>query len=357
MSPRRIAVVLGPLLFNWAPDRVRDFYARMADEAPIDRAYLGEVVCGKRAPLLAGALADSAERLGRGGKAVVWSAPALPATPRERREARDLIGASDLVELNDISGLAHLRPGDRFVAGPFLNVYNEAAAGELARRGCVRICANVELPLSSIATIARVCPALEFEVFGFGRLPLALSGRCYHAREHGLHKDSCRFVCDRDPDGLDVRTLDGEAFLAINGVQTMSHGVQLSTAPADVLREAGVTALRISPHTADMVAVASAFRRFLDDRIDARELAAAVEATGPAGPLVNGYLSGRAGLTAVSAASVGSACPDHHAWPRGSGGDSHAPAIHRGALPPGLKSENETWLRAQLDRGRLSVRK
>jgi O2-independent ubiquinone biosynthesis protein UbiV len=301
MSPRPIELVLGPLLFNWAPGRVRDFYARMADEAPIDRAYLGEVVCGKRAPLLGGALADSAERLERGGKAVVWSAPALPATPRERRAAHDLIAAGALVELNDVSGLAYLRPGGRFVAGPFLNVYNEAAAGELAKRGCVRMCANVELPLSSIATIARASPALEIEVFGFGRLPLALSGRCYHARENGLHRDSCQFVCDRDPDGLAVRTLEGEAFLAVNGVQILSHGVQLANAPPDVLREAGVSALRLSPHTADMVGVTSAFRRFLDERIDARELAAAVEATGPAGPLVNGYLSGRAGLTLVSA--------------------------------------------------------
>mgnify|MGYP000529376250 CR=1 FL=1 len=46
----------------------------------------------------------------------------------------------------------------------------------------------------------------------YGRLPLALSGRCYHARAQGLHKDSCQLVCDRDPDGLAVRTLEGQDF-------------------------------------------------------------------------------------------------------------------------------------------------
>src|SRR5690606_35782502 len=100
----------------------------------------------------------------------------------------------------------------------------------------------------------------EIELFAFGRLPLALSGRCYHARHHGLHKDSCRFVCDRDPDGMEVRTLDGDGFLAVNGIQTLSHAVQVCDAAPDELAAAGVKALRLSPHSCDMVAVACAFR-------------------------------------------------------------------------------------------------
>ncbi len=44
-------LTLGPVLFNWAPERWRDFYFRIADEAPLDIVYLGEVVCFKRAPL------------------------------------------------------------------------------------------------------------------------------------------------------------------------------------------------------------------------------------------------------------------------------------------------------------------
>lgn len=293
---RRIELALGPLLFNWSPDRVRDFYARIADEAPVNRVYLGEVVCGKREPLLAGSLAEAAERLVRGGKTVVWSSPALPATPRERRAARELIAKAELVELNDMGGLSHLPLGGRFVAGPFLNVYNALASAELARRGCVRICANVELSLDAVGAIASACPDLEFEVFAFGRLPLALSGRCYHARAHGLHKDSCQFACDRDPDGMAVATLEGAPFLAVNGIQTLSHGVQVADASPEALRRAGVSALRLSPHTADMVAVAAAFRRFADAAIDVDELRAEIVEASPPGLLVNGYLSGAPGM-------------------------------------------------------------
>ena len=43
----KTGLTLGPVLFNWSPDRLRDFYARIADEAEVDRVHLGEVVCGK----------------------------------------------------------------------------------------------------------------------------------------------------------------------------------------------------------------------------------------------------------------------------------------------------------------------
>lgn len=290
-----IQITLGPLLFNWAPERIRDFYGRIADEAPVDRVYLGEVVCGKRAPLLDNALADAADRLEAAGKMVVWSTLGLPALRRDRKAIAALAAdQSALIEVNDVSAL--LDRSGPFVAGPLLNVYNEGAARELASRGCVRLCPNVELSLAAVSAIAAACPELEIELFAFGRLPLALSGRCYHARHHGLHKDNCQFVCDRDPDGLDLQTLDGRDFLAVNGVQTLSHGVQLADIAPERLREAGVSALRLSPHTADMVAVAEAFRAFVDNRIDGDALAARAAAAGPPGAFVNGYLRGGAGL-------------------------------------------------------------
>lgn len=299
MTPIPIELSLGPLLFNWPAPQVETFYARIAETTSIDRIYLGEVVCGKRAPLLADVLTRAADRLGAAGKTVVWSSMSLPTNPRERRAGRTLAALDDLVEINDISALADRTPGAPFVAGPLLNVYNEGAARELTARGCVRLCANVELPLTSIASLARACPTLELEVFAFGRLPLALSGRCYHARAHGRHRDTCQYVCDRDPDGMAVRTLDGQEFLAVNGVQTLSHGVQVVDLEPAALRDAGVRALRLSPHSCDMVAVAAAFRRFADAEIDAAELRAAVRETRPPGALVSGYLRGGAGLQAA----------------------------------------------------------
>lgn len=300
MTEISLQLTVGPLLFNWTPERIRNFYGRIADQAPVDRVYIGEVVCGKRAPLLDHAFSDAAERLEAAGKQVVWSGLGLPALRRDRKAIAALSADQEsLIEINDVSAL--LERSGPFVAGPLLNVYNEAAARELMSRGCVRLCANVELSLAAVSAIAAGCPGLEIELFAFGRLPLALSGRCYHARHHGLHKDNCQFVCDRDLDGLDIRTLDGRDFLAVNGVQTLSHGVQLADIPPAELRRAGVTALRLSPHTADMVAVARGFRAFADGRIDAVELAAQARAAGPPGPFVGGYLRGVAGLQPAGA--------------------------------------------------------
>ena len=296
MSEAAIELALGPLMFNWSAERIADFYAAVAEESDLDRVYLGEVVCGKREPFISGPLAEAAERLARAGKMVVWSTLALPTTPRERRGVAQLAGGEGLVEINDISALAHRSPSAAFVAGPLLNIYNEAAARELMARGCVRLCPNVELSLPAIGRLAQACPGLEIELFAYGRLPLALSGRCYHARVRGLHKDSCQLVCDRDPDGLAVRTLEGQDFLAVNGVQTLSHGTQVADLPVAALRAAGVGALRLSPHTGDMLKVIAAFRDFSWGRSSAQDLAARVRESGPPGPLVNGYLHGLAGV-------------------------------------------------------------
>lgn len=291
---RPLQLTMGPLYFHWDAERIVDFYGRLADEAPVDRVYLGEVVCGKREPLAHRALQVAAERLRDAGKDVVWSAPAMPASPRERASAHAMAQAGQ-VELNDMSGLSGRDPSLPFVAGPLLNIYGESAAAELVARGCRRLCPNVELPLSAIAEISRALPDLEIELFAFGRLPLALSGRCYHARLNGLAKDACQFVCRRDPDGLAVDTIEGQPFMAVNGVQTLSHGVQLADIAPDRLRAAGVTALRLSPQTSDMIVVATAFRAFLDGRLGLEALRAAVREAAPPGGLVNGYLSGAAG--------------------------------------------------------------
>ena len=290
----KIELALGPVYFNWSPQKLEDFYDRIANEAPIARVHIGEIVCGKRSPLNAGALARSAERLRQAGKTVVWSGLIAPVNKRERGMIRDLIATGDEIEVNEMGGMTHLK-GQPFTAGPFLNLYNENALALMARLGCTRWCARVELPLNSIRTMARALPTLGTELFGFGRLPLAHSGRCYHARQHGLTKDSCQYVCDRDPDGASIETLDGEPLLAYNGVQTLSHSLQVCSMNAKALSEAGVRALRLSPHDIDMVAVAEAFRDHLDGKLDSEAFVSRLVGYLPGWPISNGYLSGRAG--------------------------------------------------------------
>jgi collagenase-like PrtC family protease len=289
-----IALTLGPLLFHWPAERLEDFYRRIADEAPVDRVHVGEVVCGKRMPFSDPVWPELVERLERGGKEVVLSTLAAPTTMRERRAVAELCADGRLVEINDVTAVP-ARAGNPFVAGPFVNVYNEATAQFLIRRGACTICPPVELSLAAVGAIAAACPEAAFEVFAFGRLPLALSGRCYHARLHGLHKDSCQFICGRDPDGLTVDTLDGQPFLAINGVQTLSAGVQAVLAAPAALAAHGIRRLRLSPHACDMVQVARTYAAFLDGELAPDEARTSLSRLDLPGPLVDGYARGAAG--------------------------------------------------------------
>nr|MDQ2705139.1 U32 family peptidase [Pseudomonadota bacterium] len=127
-----------------------------------------------------------------------------------------------------------------------------------------------------------------------------LSGRCYHARLHGLHKDSCQFTCEQDADGLVVDTLDDQSFLAINGVQTMSAQVHAAmVTPADFIAS-GIHRLRLSPHSCDMVEVARIYRSLLDGRQEPEGARALLAGLDLPGALVDGYAHGRAGATATS---------------------------------------------------------
>lgn len=283
------ALTLGPLFFHWPAERLADFYRRIADEAPVDRVHVGEVVCGKRMPFSDPAWPDIIERLERAGKEVVVSTLAAPSTVRERRGVAQLCGDDErMVEVNDVTAMA-ARGGRPFVTGPFLNVYNEAAAQFMGRQGARTICPPVELSLAAVGGMARACPGIEFELFAFGRLPLAMSGRCYHARLHGLHKDSCQFRCEIDADGLAVETLDDQAFLAINGVQTLSNQVQVFCPEPETLRREGVGRLRLSPHGCDMAAVAKLYRELLDGAKEPGAVREALSHLDLPGGMVDGY--------------------------------------------------------------------
>jgi collagenase-like PrtC family protease len=289
-------LTLGPVLFNWPAAIWRDFYFRMADEAPVDTVVVGEIVCSKRAPFVAPEMPAVIERLRNAGKEVLLGSLILVTLERERRATAELAAIDGLgVEANDMSCLSGLN-GRPHAIGPFLQVYNAATAFYFAGRGATRICLPPELPAASIATIALALPNVMTEVFAFGRVPLAISARCYHARLAGLSKDNCRFVCQEDADGLDVETLDGEPFLAINGVQTLSHGCTNLLGDLAELAAMGVGAVRLSPQSCDMVAVARAFRDVLDGRLEVGDgLETLARVVAPA-RFLNGFLHGRPGV-------------------------------------------------------------
>lgn len=295
----RMQLSLGPVLYNWAPERWRDFYFAIADEAPVDVVSVGEIVCSKRSPFFDDHLPAVIERLRSTGKQVLLGSLILVSQRRERRQTEELAAVKDmLVEVNDLTCLRALA-GRPHAIGPFVNIYNESAAAFHAAQGAARICLPPELPLSSVVAIAAGVPDVAVEVFAFGRVPLAISARCYHARVHKLAKDNCRFVCDKDPDGLALKTLEQQDFLAINGVQTLSYACTNLLGDASRLREAHVASLRLSPQDCDMVAVAKVFRDVLDGRDDAEGGNRRLAALYPSAPFSNGFLHGSAGVSYV----------------------------------------------------------
>lgn len=289
-------LTLGPVMFNWAPDAWRDFYFRIADEAPVETVYLGESICSKRAPLFDPHFEAVAARLAAAGKTVVFSTLSEVMSKLDRKLVEN-ISAGELVEANDASAFPYLR-GRPHRIGPFVNVYNERTLGVLARGGARNICLPVELPAAAIRTLAAEARALDvtLEVQVFGRLPLALSARCYHARAHGRSKDSCQFVCENDPDGLVLRTLDDRPFLAVNGIQTMSFEYLNLSGDLGALQDMGIRRFRLSPHSCDMVRVANVFRAALDRRIDLQEAQAQLEALTIEAPFSNGFFHGKPGM-------------------------------------------------------------
>lgn len=290
-------LTLGPILFHWPAQQKIDFYARIADEAAIDTVYLGEVICSKRSPFFDKHYAEVTERLERGGKTVVFASLAEVMLKRERNMMAGFCEGTDhMIEVNDTSGLFHLNDRPHMI-GPLMNVYNEDTMTYLASKGATRFCLPPELPGPSVEIMCEHAKELgvSIEVQVFGRTSLALSARCYHARAHGRIKDNCQFVCEEDPDGMPLDTLTGQRFLAINGIQTLSHTYLNLLPELDTLKSMGVSHYRLVPHTQDMVAVAQIYRDTLDTKINADEAESRLSNLEIPAPFANGFWHGKAG--------------------------------------------------------------
>ena len=288
MTPQ---LTLGPVLYNWEPETWRDFYFEVADEAPVDTVFLGEVVCSKRAPLFDSFLEEVVTRLDRGGKKLVFSTLAEVTSNIDRRAMERVATSGEfLIEANDASALWHL-DGRPHAIGPYMNVYNEDSLEFVASNGARSICLPPEMPASGIAALGKLAGELgiELEVQVYGRIPLALSARCYHARAHDRTKDSCLFVCEKDPDGMVLHTLEGRPFLSINGIQTLSYTCLNLINELDELSASGISRFRISPQSTGTVAVAKSFDALLSKKITPAEANECLQECGLKVPFSNGF--------------------------------------------------------------------
>ena len=294
-------LALGPVLYYWSKEILLDFYERIA-ASPVEIVYLGETICSKRRPLHTEEWLTLAERLRSAGKEVVLSTLALLEAESELKSLRHLCeNGRFTVEANDMSAVRLLsEQGVPFVLGSGINIYNHRTLQFLAGLGAKRWVMPVELSAETLATMQAARPtSVETEVFVYGRLPLAYSARCFTARHHDLPKDDCRFRCLDYPEGLTVNTREGQAFLALNGIQTQSAQTCNLLPELNELRELKVDVLRISPQAEGTEAVIEAFTACLRGERDPLEAARAINTTLPYGAC-DGYWRGQAGLLQVA---------------------------------------------------------
>jgi collagenase-like PrtC family protease len=222
---------------------------------------------------------------------VVLSAQALLESESDLKATRRLVDeAGCKLEANDL-GAVNLVQGKPFVAGPHLNIYNEETLATYARYGMTRWVPPLEATRTLIETIHTSRPqGVETEVFVFGKLPLAFSARCFTARHYNLNKDDCQFKCLDHPEGMTLKTREGQAFLCINGIQTMSAQSYNLLHEVPTMLEMGIDIIRVSPqpkHTAEILAAFDAARRGQP---------ASAQAEWSSEGLVDGYWFGDAGI-------------------------------------------------------------
>ncbi len=298
-------LTLGPVLFDWKKDELLRFYDEAAD-MPVDRVYLGEVVCAKKRGLSVKDIEVVGKKLEKAGKEVVVSSLAVVSNEDELKLVRDIaqlpfsIEANDMSVFNILTPNSELRTPNSIIAGPHITTYNVPSIEFLKGIGVKRIVFPVELSRDSVNYCIQNTN-IDAEVFAHGKAPLAFSWRCYTSRKYGLNKSNCQYHCKQHPDGILLKTIDGEPTFTINGTSVLSALTYTLVEVIEDLKAIGVNAIRISPQYQRTKRIVDVFRKRLYGIVGPEEGLALLKETSPQG-FCNGWYWGKAGKEYTGAA-------------------------------------------------------
>lgn len=240
--------------YFWSKDAYYEFYHNLA-ETNVDIVYLGETVCSKRRSMKLNDWLILAELLEQSGKQAVLSSLILLEAESEVKYLNKICAQKNfLIEANDMSAVQLASQcNNEFVVGNTINIYNNQSLQYMAELGMSRWCVPVELGKTEIQSMLEKLKSLQIEIEYqvFGRLPLAVSARCFTARHHQLPKDNCQFKCLEDEQGILLETQEGDSFAQINGIQIQSAKVTNLVSRWNELADMGVDIARIVPLSAE----------------------------------------------------------------------------------------------------------
>jgi len=306
-------LTLGPVLFDWKKEDLFRFYDEVAD-MPVDRVYLGEVVCAKKKGLTVKDIEVVGKKLEKAGKEVVVSSLAVVSNEEELKLVRDIANLPFTVEANDMSVFNVLPtshsplPTREIIAGPHITTYNVPSIDFLKSVGVKKVVFPVELSRDSVSYCIQNT-GIDAEVFAHGKVPLAFSWRCYTSRAYGLNKTNCQYHCKQHPDGMLLKTIEGEPTFTVNGTSILSALTYTLVELIEDLKAIGIKALRISPQYQHTKKIVDVFKKRIEGIIGPDEGLAMLKETSLLGSPIkafedkfcNGWYFGKAGKEYVAA--------------------------------------------------------
>ncbi len=297
-------LTLSPVYSAWDKQRLKNFYIKGAANMDVSTVYVGEVICQKRALLSNQDYKDIVSALKKSGKTVYMASLALITNKDELERTLQFAHLFDGIEVNSF-GVLNLIIKDEslkdkdIIFGPFMNIYNSVATGYIKKFNPARLVIPYEVPYDTIKGITQGAD-IPVEVNAWGHLSTALSWRCYTARTFELGREDCRKKCFDFPEGILLNTIDDEDLYIMNGIQVLSSKIHCIIEQLDMLKEANVPYLRITPAyhcTADVVNIYSGV---VNGNIDKKEAVKMLDAYAEHG-LSNGWFLGKPGWEYIAA--------------------------------------------------------